>query len=539
METLRMLPIGIQTFEDIRQRNALYVDKTHYIASLIGRFKYVFLSRPHRFGKSLFLSTLRAYFEGKKELFEGLHIAQVEEKLAEQQKREAWGTYPVLYFDLNAKNYITKDSLVERLNQQLEILEARYGVEKKRTAPDDRFIDLIVALNQKSEKKVVILVDEYDKPLLETVNNPELNEANRAQLKAFYEVVKQCDQYIHFAFLTGITKFSKLTLFSGLNNLMDITLVDDYAAICGFTEQELSDYFMPEIDALARAKKSSVAQTRATLKKKYDGYCFTRNGANVYNPFSLLKVLAIQEYEYYWFSTATPAYLVNYLKYTEEFIPNLDNEITIGVGEVQDFRYNGEGIIPLLFQAGYLTVKQYLQRANLFRLGYPNEEVRYSFIKELLPLYAKIDLPKIEPTIWDAYQMFHKGDLRGIMAHVESLLGSILYGNIPNDDTGRPLCEQYYQTVLYIFFRLLGLYTQSEVVVATGRVDMIVRTTKHLYLFEFKVTTAGTAQEAIEQIKAQNYDKKFRSSKRKIHYIGVSFDEKTRNIGEWKEEVEA
>ena len=535
---IRRMPIGTQNFEKLRENNDLYVDKTPYIEKLQLLGNVFFLSRPHRFGKSLFLSTLRAYFEGKKELFAGLYIEQVEEKLALQQRREPWTQYPVLYLELNAENYRTQIDLENSLHSHLVTWEKRYGAdESERTLPS-RFRGVIQRAYEKTGQQVVVLVDEYDKPLLETVYNDALNAANRSLLKAFYEVLKQCDAYIRFAFLTGITKFSKLTLFSGLNNLMDITLVDDYSAICGFTEQELSEYFTPEIEALATAHKKTIEQTRATLKKTYDGYCFSRRGENVYNPFSLLKVLAIKEYDYYWFATATPAYLVNYLKNTEEPIPDLDSGVEVGIGDVQDFRYDNSSLIPLLFQAGYLTIKKYLSRANLFRLGYPNEEVRYSFLKELFPLYAKIDRPKIESKIWKAYQKFAEGDITSIMAEVTELLANIQYGNIPRDESGRNLREQYYQTVLYLFFRLLGLHTQSEVVVATGRVDMVVRTTKHLYLFEFKVTASGSAQDAIDQIKTRGYAKKFRSTKRKIHYIGVSFDEKTRNIGEWKEEVE-
>ena len=534
----RRMPIGTQSFEDIRKKELLYIDKTRYIASLTERFKYIFLSRPHRFGKSLFLSTLRAYFEGKKELFAGLYIEQVEAKLALQQRREPWTQYPVLYLELNAENYRTQVDLENSLHSHLVTWEKRYGAdESERTLPS-RFRGVIQRAYEKTGQQVVVLVDEYDKPLLETVYNDALNAANRSLLKAFYEVLKQCDAYIRFAFLTGITKFSKLTLFSGLNNLMDITLVDDYSAICGFTEQELSEFFTPEIEALATAHKKTIEQTRATLKKTYDGYCFSRRGENVYNPFSLLKVLAIKEYDYYWFATATPEYIIRYLERNAYFVPNLDGEVEIDINDVQDFRFDSRSSIPLLFQAGYLTIKQFLPRFNLYRLGYPNEEVRNGFLKNLLPTYTDIEYPEVGKTISDAYRAVLEGNIEGVMQIIESLLAGILYNNLPADHRGKPLREQYYQTVLYLFFRLLGLHTQSEVVVATGRVDMVVRTTKHLYLFEFKVTASGSAQDAIDQIKTRGYAKKFRSTKRKIHYIGVSFDEKTRNIGEWKEEVE-
>ncbi|MGP1460258.1 MAG: ATP-binding protein [Bacteroides sp.] len=537
MDTLRNLPLYFQDFEDLRRKNYFYVDKTQYLAQLVTRYKDFFLSRPHRFGKSLFLSTLRAYFEGKKELFQGLYIEQAEEAIARRQNREPWMVSPVFYLELNAEYFSSLEALENCLETHLAAWEKNYGSNGVAKTPAGRFRAVIERAYLQEGKQVVILIDEYDKPLLETVNNEALNEANRSLLKAFYEVLKQCDRYIRFAFLTGITKFSKTTLFSGVNNLIDITLEDDYAGICGFTEAEL-DLFTPEIERLAEKQKSSVEKTRARLRKEYDGYCFSRKGERVYNPFSLLRVLVNGEYNYYWFESATPSYLVNYLKETNLFIPDLDKDLTIGVNAIQDFRYNdNESVVPLLFQSGYLTIKGYLSQANLFRLGYPNQEVRFGFLEELLPLYANFPLDKIEPSVWDLYQLLNKGNLAEAMKQIEGILAGIIYGNIPNSEEGRPLREQYYQSVLYTVFILLGLHAQSEVVCATGRIDMVVTTRKHVYLFEFKVSTAGTAQDAIDQILSQGYLKKFARTKRPVHLVGISFDEKRRNVGEWKEEV--
>ena len=539
MNTPRRMPLGTQDFELLRSNGDLYVDKTQYIEKLFALGRVFFLSRPHRFGKSLFLSTLKAYFEGKKELFDGLYIAKIEVELARQQKREPWEARPVLYFDLNAKVYDDKEALRTRLSQQLLKHEQLYSVTQRSNDPDDRLVDLVTTLYQKTGKRVIILVDEYDKPLLETIENEELNQANRAMLRAFYEVIKQCDGAIHFALLTGITKFSKTTLFSSVNNLNDISLLDEFAGVCGFTEQELEQHLTPEIEALATAQKSSVEKTLETLKKKYDGYCFASSGEHVYNPFSLLNVLAKKNYGYYWFETATPTYLVNYIKRKQEFIPEFDKDLSIGVNAVQDFRYNDDdAIVPLLFQSGYLTIKKYLTSANLLQLGYPNEEVRFGFLEELIPHYSsRLTRTNIEPTIWDLYEWLNSGNLVDTMKLVEEVLAGILYGNIPNNETGRPLREQYYQSVLYAVFRLLGLHAQSEVVCASGRIDMIVSTRKHIYLFEFKVTTEGSAEDAIDQIKERGYLKKIRATKRPIHLMGVSFDEKSRNVKEWKEEV--
>ena len=540
MNVLRRLPVGIQTFEDIRKNNLLYIDKTEYLAQLvISGFKSVFLSRPHRFGKSLFLSTLKSYFEGKKELFKGLYIEQVEPTLAQQLNREPWEISPVFHLELNAETFSTPDILVNCLETHLAAWEQLYGNDGVAKTPSGRFRSVIERAYKATKKQVVILIDEYDKPLLETVNDEALNASNRIQLKAFYEVLKQCDPYIRFALLTGITKFSKTTLFSGVNNLVDITLLNDYANICGFTEKELTQYLTPEIQRLAALQDESVEQTRATLKKEYDGYCFSRRGGKVYNPYSLLNVLVKGEYDYYWFETATPSYLVNYLKRTRVYVPSLDSDLKLGLNAIQDFRYNDrDSVIPLLFQAGYLTIKEYLKEAKLFRLGYPNEEVRFGFLEELLPLYTSfITRVNIEPTIWDLYELFDCANLEGVMEQIKEILAGILYGNIPNDESGRPLREQYYQSVLYAVFRLLGLHAQAEVFCASGRIDMVVKTEHHLYIFEFKVTVQGTAQDAIEQIKAKGYVKIFATDDRPIHLVGVSFDEKTRNIGEWKEEI--
>ena len=538
MNRSRRLPISTQDFEQLRRDRDLYVDKTQYIEKLFSLGRIFFLSRPHRFGKSLFLSTLKAYFEGKKELFEGLYIAEREEEIARWERRAPWEASPVLYFALNATNYSSPESLPSLLEQQVRKWETLYEVKGESLTPERRFANLIEELYRKEGKQVVILVDEYDKPLLETVEDEALNEANRSLLKAFYEVIKQCDEYIRFAFLTGITKFSNTTLFSGVNNLIDITLLDDYDAICGFTEEELTAYLSPEIEKLAQQSKSTIEETRIRLKKEYDGYCFSRKGGRVYNPFSLLRVLANCEYDYYWFENATPSYLVHYLKRMRIFIPDLDQDVKIGAQVVQDFRYNDhDAIIPLLFQSGYLTIKKPIAGGLLFQLGYPNEEVRFGFLHELLPLYSSLTRSNIDIVVLELYELFDKGDLAGAMKHVSEILAGIIYGNIPNGEEGRPLREQYYQSVLYAVFRLLGIHAQAEVVCATGRIDMLVMTHQHVYIFEFKVNRQGTAQDAIDQIKDREYFRAVSAEGRPVHLVGVSFDEKTRNVGEWKEEV--
>ena len=537
MTEQRSLPIDTQTFEQVRRAGNVYIDKTPYIEKLLRLGRIFFLSRPHRFGKSLFLSTLQAYFEGKKELFEGLYIADHEEELAHRLRREPWEESPVLYFDFNAKYYEDLDTLKKRIDSQLRELERRYEVKQEDEDVEDRFIYLIKTIYEKTQKQVVILIDEYDKPLLLTLQDPELNEANRSLLRAFYEVLKHCDRYIRFAFLTGITKFSKTNLFSGANNLMDISLLDNYAAICGFTEQELTDNLMPEIERLAEAQKSTVAKTRATLKKKYDGYSFSKRGERVYNPFSLIKVLANSEYDYYWFESATPEYVVKSLMHNFYPIPDLNDEVEIDSDSMQNFRYGGTDSIPLLFQSGYLTIKKHLPRLNHFILGFPNEEVRQGFLKNLLPYYTAVDDSLISKSIGNINRALLSGDISTVIEWVKKVLAGIYYGNIPSGEEGQNLREYYYQSVLYALFYVLEMQVQTEVICATGRVDMVITTRKRVYLFEFKVMTAGTPQDAIAQLKESGYLAKFSKTKRSIHLVGISFDEKTRNVGAWEEEV--
>ena len=538
MNSSRRLPISTQDFEQLRRDGDLYVDKTQYIEKLFSLGRIFFLSRPHRFGKSLFLSTLKAYFEGRNDLFEGLYIAEREEEIARWERRAPWEASPVLYLELNAEDFSSSDALANCLETHLAAWEAQYGSTGVAKTLAGRFRAVVQRACEKMGKQVVILIDEYDKPLLETVEDEALNEANRSLLKAFYEVLKNCDRYIRFAFLTGVTKFSKTTLFSGVNNLIDITLLDDYAAICGFTEEELTAYLSPKIEKLAKAENSTVEETRARLKKEYDGYCFAEEGERVYNPYSLLKVLATSKYKYYWFENATPSYLVRYLRRMQIFMPDLEEELLLDAGSLQDFRYNDEdSVIPLLFQSGYLTIKKYLAEEQIFQLGYPNEEVRFGFLQELLPLYVNIRRDDVRATVLKLYRALRSGDIAEAMVQISEILAGIIYGNIPSSEKGRPLREQYYQSVLYAVFRLLGVHAQAEVVCATGRIDMLVLTRQHVYIFEFKVNTQGTAQDAIDQIKDREYFRAVSAEGRPVHLVGVSFDEKTRNVGEWKEEV--
>ena len=532
MTEQRSLPIDTQTFEQVRSAGNVYIDKTPYIEKLLRLGRLFFLSRPHRFGKSLFLSTLQAYFEGKKHLFEGLYIAAHEEELAHRLRREPWEETPVLYFDLNAEYFSQGAEVLENcLDMSLAAMEKRYGSEGIAKTLPGRFKAVIERAYEQTQKQVVILIDEYDKPLLLTLQDPELNEANRSLLRAFYEVLKHCDRYIRFAFLTGITKFSKTNLFSGANNLMDITLLDNYAAICGFTEQELTDNLMPEIERLAKAQKSTVAKTRATLKKKYDGYRFSPSAASIYNPFSLLSVLAFSMYKYYWFETATPAFLISYLKQINYYVPNIRDGVEVSEGELQDFRVGALNPLPVLFQSGYLTLKDYSFEENIYRLRFPNEEVKYGFLRTLLMGYYPIPVLDAGVDIIQFRKEILRGDVDAFMKRLEAIIAGIPYGTISPDPL--PYHERDGQVAVYLVFALLGQFLQTEVHNHIGRADAVLHTPEIIYVFEFKLDGTGTPEEALQQIEDKGYALPYQTAPQRVVKVGVAFNEGRKNIGSW------
>ena len=533
MSIPRKLPVGIQSFKDLREKKFLYVDKTEYLSRLVNTGKVYFLSRPRRFGKSLFLSTLAAYFRGQKELFTGLYLEKAEEEAAVQEGRNAWETYPVLYLDFNTKNYTDKQSLVDILNLHLNEWEIQYAIPKTAEAPEDRFRLLIAALFKQTGKQVVILVDEYDKPLLQTMGaNETLNEQYRNMLKAFYSVIKTCDQYIRFAFLTGVTKFSKISIFSDLNNLEDISLRNDYAGICGITGRELEQNFEPEIEALSIAEGLTRSKTLATLKKHYDGYRFATAGVNVYNPFSLLSAFKAKDFGSYWFSTGTPTFLVNYLKEAHYFIPDLDGNVELNEAGLETYRAVTENALPILFQSGYLTIIGYSKEARLYQLGFPNDEVRYGFLENLLPAYSGLPLGDTGKSVWQFVQDIREGNVDSFMERMRSIIAGIPYDNFTEENM--KLREQNYQTAVYLVFALMGQFVQTEVHCSTGRADCIVVTADTIYIFEFKLTGNSSAEDALNQIKEKEYAAKYQTDGKKIVLIGVGFDEKKRTIKDWQ-----
>ncbi|MGI0511016.1 ATP-binding protein [Treponema denticola] len=531
----RKIPIGIQSFEDLRRKNFLYVDKTLYAFKLANLGKVYFLSRPRRFGKSLFLSTRKAYFLGQKELFKGLYIEKAEEKRAEIEKNEAWGEYPVFYLDFNVGRYDLDGALAESLDYFLKKEEKLYGLKNEGDSFGKRFQSLIETAYNKTGKQAVILVDEYDKPLLQTMGvNEALNEEYRNTLKAFYSVIKTCDQYIRFAFLTGVTKFSKVSIFSDLNNLQDISMLNDYAEICGLTQAEIEKTFKPEIERLAKNTKNSYDKMLEELKKRYDGYKFSVLGESVYNPFSILSTFNSGELKNYWFATGTPTFLVNYLKDAHYNIPDLDGKVELNEAGIELYRADAKNPLPILFQSGYLTIKEYIEEVNMYRLGFPNDEVRYSFLENLVPAYSSLRPDETGVSIWKFVEDIRAGNVDEFMERMQAIIAGVPCDNLPKDKL--KLREQNYQTAVYLIFKLMGQFVQTEIHCLKGRADCIVHTKDSIYIFEFKLMSAGTAEDAIVQIKENGYAVQFKTSSKKIILIGSSFNEEERTIGEWKTE---
>ena len=511
----RKLPIGIQTFEKIRREGCLYVDKTKFVWDLLSTGVPYFLSRPRRFGKSLLLSTFEAYFEGKKELFEGLAIEKLEEN---------WDKHPVLHLDLNARKYERPEDLIAMLNQYLEKWEAKYGDEKKDRAPEERLEFVIQRAYEQTGKGVVVLVDEYDKPLLQTFHNEELFEAYRTTLKAFYGVLKSADKYLRFAFLTGVTKFSQVSVFSDLNQLNDISMDRNYAAVCGLTQQELLDNFQPELEALAEENELSFDETVELMTRQYDGYHFHPRGEGMYNPFSVLNAFGKKEFGNYWFQTGTPTFLVKSLQRADYDLRTLMDGVETPAINFTEYRAEANNPIPLIYQSGYLTIKEYDNRFKIYKLGFPNDEVRYGFLNFLVPFYTPITDDKKSFYIGQFVRELENGDTDAFMHRFEAFFADFPYEL--NDKT-----ERHYQVVVYLIFKLMGQFTQAEVHSAQGRADAVVQTPKYVYVFEFKLN--GTAEEALQQIHDKGYAVPFQTDNRQVVKVGVEFSTETRNVKRW------
>ena len=497
------------------------MDKTEYIYHLIHEGKPYFLSRPRRFGKSLLLSTLKTYWEGKKELFAGLAI----EKL-EKDNPDAWKPYPVLYFDFNGVNYQQPGSLEVALHTQLKRWEKAYNLKGEQNPLSERFQNLLITGRERSGLRCVILVDEYDKPLLDVIENRELQQHNREVLKGFFSTLKSFDEYIQFIFITGVSKFHKVSIFSDLNQLNDISLTKKYGGLCGITESEIRSFFKEEIAAFAEEQGLSQKECMARLKQTYDGYYFHPNSVGVYNPYSLLCAFFTGEFGSYWFETGTPTFLIHQLRENQFDVRSFtDKTLYADEAVLKDYTGDRSDPIPLLYQTGYLTIVDYDSKRRRYTLGFPNEEVKYGFVQSLIPSYVPMATAGNKLDIFTLDEAVEKGELGRIRNVLTGLFANITY------TTASDPFEHYFQAVIYLVFTLLGKFCQCEMHTYTGRIDCRVQTRDYIYLFEFK--RDESAEAALAQIESKDYALPFLADSRKLYKIGVSFDSESRKLADW------
>lgn len=511
---IRRFPIGIQSFEKLREGGFLYVDKTAYVYKLVSNSVAYFLSRPRRFGKSLLLTTLEAYFLGKRELFKGLAIEELEKD---------WVEYPVLHMDLNAELYDRPESLDGIIIRHLNFWEDTYGADQRETSLTDRFVGIIRRAAEKTGKQVVVLIDEYDKPLLQAIGDDALGDAYREKLKAFYGVLKSMDAYLRFVFLTGVTKFGQVSVFSDLNQLKDISMDPRYGGVCGITGEELEENFRPELEALAEKEELSYTDLLLKMKRQFDGYHFLENAEGIYNPFSVLNTLDSQKFSDYWFATGTPTFLLNLLKRSDYDIRELEG-VELTANAFSDYRANVNDPIPVIYQSGYLTIKKYDSRFKIYTLGFPNEEVRYGFLNFLLPFYTGLKVEDNNFYIGNFIREIEAGQVERFLTRLESYFASIPYEL--NDKS-----ERHYQTVFYLLFSLMGQFVEAEVRSCRGRADAVVKTANYIYVLEFKLD--GTPEEALVQIDEKGYLVPYTSDQRQLIKIGIAFSTEKRNIDRW------
>ncbi|MDE5795850.1 MAG: ATP-binding protein [Muribaculaceae bacterium] len=509
-------PVGIQTFSDIINGGYVYVDKTALVYRLVSRGKYYFLSRPRRFGKSLLLSTLKAYFEGHKELFKGLFIENLEKD---------WKCYPVIHLSLSQYNPSEPESLEKLLDNSFRRLEHEYGCEPTTESLSLRFGNIIYAVCKKTASQVVVLIDEYDAPLVANLENEKVYDRFRNLLKAIYSNLKEMDEYIRFGMLTGVSRFSRMTIFSGINNLNDISLVPEYSEICGLTQKEIESAFRIGIENLSKAMGTDIQGAVALLKENYDGYHFTRNSVDIYNPFSLLLALDNCEIAPYWFRSGTPDFLVRRLRREKVLLAELltENVNESAISDIDTFRTS---ILSLLFQTGYLTIKDYDARRKRYRLGVPNKEVESGLFSEMLAYNMDMDKYRVDNRIWDIRDALEDGNPDRALDMIRSMFAAVpanLTQNMP---------ELYYENNLFLVFRLIGIDARAEWWTADGRIDMLLVLPSYIYIMELKLDS--TPEQALAQIDSKDYSLQFRYDGRQIFKIGINYSRQTRNIDSWK-----
>lgn len=512
-------PIGLQSFSQIREGGWLYVDKTEYIYQLSSRGKYYFLSRPRRFGKSLLISTIEEYFNGRRDLFEDLAICKY---------KHDWLPRPVLHLDLSGCKGDSDRSLADFLNDFLSRWESKYGIKTDNSLqPGLRFKEIILRAHGQTGREVVILVDEYDKPLLETIDKPGRQSAFREELRSFYSNLKSQDSHIHFAMLTGVTKLGHLSIFSDLNNLNDISTDRRFSGICGISESELHEYLEEGVTSFALAVDSTVDEIYKILKLNYDGYHFSPIGSeDIYNPFSLLSCIERQWIDDYWFRTGTPTYLIKLIKSRQIALQTL-YDIELSLPEIENVSLDMDmSLYPVLYQSGYLTIKGYRPEIRVVRLGFPNREVEQGFFNQLMKVYIS---PKDEESGFSIHRFYDDvchGNAEKFMERLKSL-----FADINHDGFNHIKLEQHYQNICFIVMKLLGFMAEVEYKTSSGRIDMVVRTAEYIYVFEFKMDK--TAFEALAQINDKNYLIPFKTDGRQLVRIGANFSSADRNLNEW------
>ena len=511
---LKNLPVGIQTFEKIVEQDRLYVDKTAYIPKMLQLSSYIFLSRPRRFGKSLLVSTLQAYFEGRKDLFKGLYIDSVEKD---------WEQYPVLKFSMASAKHIDAAQLRRFLGNMLEREELKWGITSPKQDANDRLHDLILEANRQTGKQVVVLIDEYDAPLLDVSHQDSLLHEMRQIMRNFYSPLKYCDPHLKFVFITGITKFSQLSIFSELNNLKNISMNPSFAAVCGITMDELLTQMADYIDEFADNKGKSREEIIKSLKRQYDGYHFAWPSPDIFNPFSLLNSVQDSMLKSYWFESGTPTFLIEKMK---EFhvLPSMLKSNYVMASDFDAPTENMASIMPLLYQSGYFTIKDYDEMSDMYTLDLPNNEIRIGLMQSLLPNYIQRDSYKGNTTVAEMYLALYKDDLDGMLRLLQTYLLTI-----PQCDNTN--YEGHYQQLLYVIFSLLGRYVDVEVRTSDGRVDMVMNSGKALYLFELKLNQSAEA--AMNQINLKDYPSRFALSGLPIIKVGINFDMEKHSLKDW------
>ena len=508
-------PVGVQTFEKIRKGNYLYVDKTKYIVDFRRKqMSYIFLSRPRRFGKSLFASTLQAYFEGRKELFEGLAIADYEKE---------WAKHPVLHFDMSGAKHFDAEGLKHYLDFILLPYEDLYGKNKNEVYPNERLEGIVKRAYEKTGEKVVIIIDEYDAPLLDVVHESENLRALRLIMQNFYSPIKKLDPYLEFTFITGITKFSQLSIFSELNNLDNISMLNQYSAICGISKTELTTVMKPDVEYLGEALGLTYEECLEELRRYYDGYHFSEHSEDVFNPFSLIRALNGQKIDAYWFGSGTPSYLIKSLQKYHVNVMDIEKK---GVS-VDDFDVSPEQMtsaLPLLYQSGYLTIKQYKPLTKSYKLGYPNQEVKIGMLKSLAPNYLSPVSVDNNGLVNEFIELVYDGEIEQAMVRLKAYLSSIS-NRLSNKN------ERDFQTVFYLIFNLMGALIHVEEESAIGRADAVLHLPNAIYVFELKYD--GSAEEAIKQINDKGYLIPYSAEGKRLYKVGVNYDSTQRTINNW------